>query len=226
MVDGQKVKVGHGTRSPKTVSGLPRLTMSAVDDGLDEAVFEQFVYWTNGKSLLSARDMTGQGPLLAVLRKLKDLMCLMVDAHRESLNLPPAKPMWCMVGAVITSTTASFKVRWRGYRCEEDDPDEERPAKDMAPFMSLSATLQDDQVIIKLQGLPRGKAYQHSLPVLIARAVYTPLLRDLIATGLEIVDTECATNPKIALRPQLKLRSGKTIDKYCPCGPNAGHLFL
>ena len=73
MVDGQKVKTGYGRRSPKTVSGCRRLAMSAVDDGLDEAVFDQFVYWTNGKSLLSARDMTGQGPLIAVLRKLKEL---------------------------------------------------------------------------------------------------------------------------------------------------------
>lgn len=202
------------------------MSSTTEEQSLDEAVFEQFVNRTNGKSLLSARDMTGQGPLIAVLRRLKDLMNLMVNSHRETLNLPLAKPLWCVVGAVVTSATASFKVRWRGYRCEEDDPDEERPAKDVAPFLSLSAALRDDQVTIKLQGLPRGKEYQRSLPVLITRAVYTPLLRELIAFGLQIVDAECATNPEIALRPQLKLRSGKTIDKYCRCGPNAGHLFL
>lgn len=205
----------------------PRGNMTDDDkETLDDAVFNQFAYWTNRKSILSARDLTGYGPLYAVLRQIKDLINLMKDSHRDELNLPLAKPLWCMENTVVTDTSASFNVRWRGYRCEEDDPDEERPTKDMTPFMSMSATLSDHQVTVKIQGLPRGKECVRVFPIQIERAVYTPLLRELIAAGLEIVDADCAANPEIALRPQTKLRSGKTIDKLCPCGPNAGHLFL
>lgn len=201
--------------------------MANEKETLDDAIFNSFAYWTDRKSILTTRDLsTGYGPLYGALWQFRDVIYLMIDKHRDDLNLPRTKPLWSVQNTVVTKTSASFNVRWRGYRCEEDDPDEERPLKDVTPFMAMSATLLDNQVAVKLQCLPRGKEHTIMFPVFIERAVYTPLLRELIAVGLEIVDAECTANPEIALRPQTKLRSGKLVDKFCPCGPNAGHLFL
>lgn len=193
-----------------------------------EFVFRDWQRWArNGSTLMDIRSYHGAGPLYEVLYALKAGLCLAHGYHREDLGLPTAKPLWRYTGdEEITMTRVRNCIRWRGYRCEEDIPDNERPAKDVAPFMQLLAELEGEKVRINLKGLPSGHERNFWFPLQLNREEYIPILTELVDFAWEILDAECRDNASIALRPQTKLRSGKTVDKFCPCGPNCGHLFL
>lgn len=79
---------------------------------------------------------------------------------------------------------------------------------------------------VNLKGLPSGRERDFRFPLQLNRDQYVPILQELVAFAWEILDAECLENAAVALRPQTKLRSGKTVDKFCACGPNSGHLFL
>lgn len=198
-----------------------------------QALAEDLHTWRcKGDSILPERSKYGTSILYDVLKTIEDAICLCMGYDRLARGLPRARPMFRIQTHIIEDNQTTFFVRWRGFRCEEDEPDEERPPRDIRPLMKLALRKHRTVLRLTIEALPQDPSLSHrskafNLPLRFSDSRLQPTLFKMFEFALSVVDDECEQNPNIALRHMIETRSNKTfMCGPCPKCGSSSHKYL
>lgn len=166
-----------------------------------------------------------------VVMSLKNDISLFMGFDRHVLGLPRARPMLSFYDEVIEDNRVKMRLRWRGYRCEEDEEDKDRPWSDVRPFVELELVQHRTMLRLTITSLPiykhEPRSQSFNLPLRYSDPRLVPTLTQMCDFVMSVIDDECKQNPSVALRQMIQTRSNKTF----MCGPchkcgSRSHMFL
>lgn len=180
-----------------------------------------------GDSILSARGRYGMGPLYDIAYCLREAISFS-HYDRRARELPIPRPLFRVCGdSVVEDEMCEISVRWRGYRCEEDEYDEDRPERDVRPFLSIKLEKKRTHVKVTVRALPSGRTKSFPLPFRLSDERTPLVLRRMIDFVLSVIDDECEVNASIAMREMVHTRSNRTfMHGPCPRCGSKSHLFM